>query len=92
MAGERLSGVVRRVGMDFDLIRVKADLGAQAERLALEAQIDEFDGLNSLLSRLAVGQLVGVELKIELVNSDDGSHLGLAWRSNTPRTLLRIWM
>ena len=50
------------------------ELRAQAERFALQGQIDGFDGLFCLCFRLAVGDLIRVELEINATDGD-GFHL-----------------
>lgn len=64
------------VGFDFNFVTVNDELGAEAERLALQDQVDLFDGLISLLPGRAVGDLIRVELKINATDGDDFHLMG----------------
>jgi len=56
--------------LDFDFVRVRVELRAQAEGFALQREVDEFHGLPGLLLGRAVRDLPGVELKVEPAEGD----------------------
>jgi len=59
------------VGFDFNLVRVNEQLGAEAERFALQGEVDEFNGPVHLDGGWAMRDLIGVELKVEPADGDD---------------------
>ena len=50
------------VGFDFNLVAVREQLGTEAERFALQREIDKFDGPVRLGGGRAMRDLVGIEL------------------------------
>lgn len=58
------------VGFDFNLVAVNEQLGTEAERFALQREVDEFNGPVHLDGSRAMRDLIGVELKVEPANGD----------------------
>jgi hypothetical protein len=63
------------VGFDFNFIPVDDELRPEAERFALQRQVDEFNGLVHLSGRVAMSDLPGIKLQVEPANGD-GFHEG----------------
>ena len=57
--------------LDFNLVAVREELGAEAEGFALQGEVDEVHGLPGLLLGGTMGDLAGVELKVEPADGDD---------------------
>jgi hypothetical protein len=58
------------MGFDFNFVPVHDQLGAEAERFALQGEVNEGNGLIHLFSGRAMRDLAGIKLKIEPADGD----------------------